>query len=408
MKIALVTTFFPPANGVAVNRMHAFARYLAEKHEVVVVTLGKHDALVPADCCKNFTTCYVRNHRVMEYLRHHPADTRLIHHGKSAVNLVMARLQLSRFAMWRRRALRQLKQLHCQHPFDAIVSSYMPVDTHLLVLEFLKSYAGVIWIADMRDEMSRNPHISRCEQQRLRRVELAIDQHAMAVTSVSQPILDDFRKLMPNVLRFEQIRNGYDHDYSPPLRPFNTRFCIGYFGSFYGNRKPHTFFLALEQLCDEIDMEIHIATQSVNFDVPPALIRRVHLHGFLSYQQSVEMMATMDANLLILPKLPEFKGVFSGKIFDYISVYRPVLAVVDPDDVAADLVRELGCGYVADVDEVEQIKSMLRQAHADWLQGQIKHGSPAQVRQLHRRVQVQKLSALLCSLHDDASSGKPA
>ena len=40
-KIALITTWYPPINGIAVNRMNAFANYLSERFEVEVFCLGK-------------------------------------------------------------------------------------------------------------------------------------------------------------------------------------------------------------------------------------------------------------------------------------------------------------------------------------------------------------------------------
>ena len=47
----------------------------------------------------------------------------------------------------------------------------------------------------------------------------------------------------------------------------------------------------------------------------------------------------MDFNLFVHPR-SERKGVYTGKLFDYISAAKPILACVDKDDVAAKMIEE--------------------------------------------------------------------
>ena len=58
------------------------------------------------------------------------------------------------------------------------------------------------------------------------------------------------------------------------------------------------------------------------------------------------------------------KGVLSGKVFEYIAVGRPILAVVPPDGAAAELIRETGAGVVAPPEDVAAIQSALEELHA--------------------------------------------
>ena len=53
-------------------------------------------------------------------------------------------------------------------------------------------------------------------------------------------------------------------------------------------------------------------------------------------------MNEMDANIMLHPR-GERKGVYSGKLFDYISAQKPIIACVDKNDVAAELIYSFDC-----------------------------------------------------------------
>jgi hypothetical protein len=108
-------------------------------------------------------------------------------------------------------------------------------------------------------------------------------------------------------------------------------------------------------------------------------------------------MSTMDANLLILPK-GERKGVYSGKIFDYISAKRPILAFVDKNDVAAELILELDSGYVIDFDNKIDGRSEILNWINDVQNHVSKCASNKQIESLHRKNQVKKLEETILQL----------
>ena len=56
--------------------------------------------------------------------------------------------------------------------------------------------------------------------------------------------------------------------------------------------------------------------------------------------------------------------MLSGKVFEYIAVGRPILAVVPPDGAAAELIRETGAGVVAPPDDPTAIRAALEELHA--------------------------------------------
>jgi len=100
-----------------------------------------------------------------------------------------------------------------------------------------------------------------------------------------------------------------------------------------------------------------------------------------------------SADLLLLALTPAERGVIPGKLFEYMSVRLPVLAVGCPDGEAAKLIRSTGCGFVAD--DYLQLKRQLE----DWLTvkrrtGEIPDGPPPP-EESTRREQTRRLSRFL-------------
>jgi hypothetical protein len=156
----------------------------------------------------------------------------------------------------------------------------------------------------------------------------------------------------------------------------------------------------LRQLNAEIpdfDFVFEIVGAHQNFSIPKEISDKVKLLEPLKYFAAIEKMATLDANVIIHPRSKQ-KGVFTGKLFDYISVQKPVLAFVDKEDVAAKLIEEFDCGYTAEFSETSENKHIIFQAYLDWKNHQIKFASDEQVQSLHRKKQVEKLNHLISKL----------
>ena len=142
---------------------------------------------------------------------------------------------------------------------------------------------------------------------------------------------------------------------------------------------------------------VHIYGAHNNYSIPSAIKEDVFKYAGLNYIDAVKEMNRLDGNILIHPRT-KHKGVFSGKIFDYISAEKPVLAFVDKDDVAAELVNELHCGYVAEFEDHTENKKIILEAFNAKLNNDLKIASAEAIASLHRKNQVQKLAELINQL----------
>jgi len=397
-RIALVTTYFPPQNGVAVNRMEAFAAYLSDDFEVEIFSLTQSKSYVGSYL--NVKVNFIQSNSIFERLADKQEDGVLWHKVKTGIRIVLAQFISSPLKKWMNRTKKQLVSSHLKKPYDAIITSFSPEETHLIGVDFKKEFQNVQWIADMRDEMSKNPFINEKRKQKLQSIEMLVNEFADALTTVSEPILNDFKTICSKIQNFCEVRNGYNHalvekflGHSPNNKDIIK---IGYFGTFYGKIKPDTFFDAIQR-SEFKNYEIHLYGVHSNFIIPNELSDKVFVHPKVPYIEALTKMNEMDFNLFVHPR-SERKGVYTGKLFDYISAAKPILACVDKDDVAAKMIEEFDCGYIAEFSEVSEIQKQLSLAFTDFNQGVRKCASKENIESIHRKNEVNKLKELIVKL----------
>lgn len=394
-RIALITTYFPPQKSVATNRMLAFAEYLREDFDVEVFCLGNKDQFFSQ--FPDVKVHYSPENWIMRVLKEKEGENKWLHKLKTLCRVVFLKIIGNALKSWRMTTLEKVKISHSANEFSLIISSYAPVDAHLVALEFKKANRHIPWITDMRDEMSKNPFISTALKSEYRSIEKQIDAYASALITVSEPILNDFSWLCPSIPYFQEVRNGFNHDFVTVENEMDKVFRFGYFGTFYGAQKPNYFFEALQN-CLSLEgvpeIEIHLYGVHQNFEIPLLLKDKVKIFPNLPYKEAIGAMGKMSANFLLLPKNSR-RGVYSGKLFDYISVQKPVFACVDKTDVAADLVDKFGAGYVADFQDVQEIQNEMEKLFFDFNQGIKRAASTENVATLHRKNQVKKLIVLI-------------
>jgi len=299
---------------------------------------------------------------------------------------------------WEKLALWKAIALYGEKKYDIILSSYAPESTHRVALKLKKRFSDVKWIADMRDEMSKNPFIPSLKRRRLEILEKEILKHCNALVSVSAPILEEFRNSVKERrnIYFCEVRNGFDFDLELNRKRENVRkFIVSYVGNFYGRRNPRNFFRALVDLDNEIlkKMEVKFVGLTKPVLVPNKLKNIVELIPKVPHEEAISFMRNSDALLLIHPK--GRKGVYTGKLFEYLGVLRPIMALVDKEDVAAELIREANAGYIADFDDVDEIRNIIIKAYKDWERGITPDFNIEVIRKHHRKKQVGKLESLI-------------
>ena len=355
-------------------RINAFARYFSRAgHDVTVIAEGARDTEERWEGCdvRYVSDPIVRNY---SYL------SSRIYDGRWSLRRVMKALEYRltlNSALWSRKALAASRRAMAVGHFDVVLSTGgHSMVSHRCALKLKREFPEVYWIADMRDEL-RMP-IVRYPIALLHRLSVRRLKKAMRMTldlsdlllSVSKPIVDDLRRDSSHG-RVLEICNGYDY---PEVYDncFQEKFTMMYLGRFYPGIYPDNLFGAYIELIAEgrlpTDCVIKIVGNPLKIDIPDALRSNVVEMPIVDHDEAVRMsVEETDVLLMIYSRRAGRKGVYSGKLLDYLATNKPILAISDPGDVVGDLMRDTGAGFAVDEDDIPAIKSAVMECYDMWL-----------------------------------------
>lgn len=253
---------------------------------------------------------------------------------------------------------------------DAILSSSYPVTCHLIAKAFAEKY-HIPWIADLRDLWTQNPYSNHCALRRFaeKRLELRTLANASALVTVSKPLADDLGRLHTNKPVYA-ITNGFDPEdacFDPP--ELTDKFTITYTGALYdGKRDPSMLFEALKNLIrngiiesDRVEVRFFGSQDPWLYDEirDANLDGIVKIFGFIPRDQALQKQRESQLLLLLLWNNPQERGVYTGKVFEYLAARRPIIALGGPEEsVVKDLINETQSGhYSSSLEDLEAVLS---------------------------------------------------
>lgn len=399
--ILIISIYYPPMQSIASNRIYSFAKYLdKDKYNVYVHTIEEGKEFY--NDLSGVVMSRTKNTSLFKPMSFEKRSNKFIHYGKVLYNIAIKFFTKDIYQSWVDESVMVLSQKVKKENIDVIISSFSPVASHRVSLKLKEKYPHLKWIADMRDEMSANPFITKKTRKYYQLMEQMIFKNSDAVTSVSKPILDEFRQMSNSRnLIFKEIRNGYDFE-AGNKSDKNSQFTIAYVGHFYGERNPNNFFRAFSELVKNnkiYNFKIKFIGVKTHFGIPENLKEYLVIKESVSHDDAIQEMKNSDALLLIHPNNGR-KGVFTGKVFEYLATLKPVIALVDHEDVAAQLIKECNAGYVSNFDDIYQIKHIILEAFVDWQDTKERNINIGLIKKHHRKEQVKRLEKLIGELTD--------
>ena len=269
--------------------------------------------------------------------------------------------------LWLPGAYRAGMRARAAGPVDAVLSSSPPITGHLAAGRLARRM-GVPWVADFRDPWIGNafarplPAPHRLVQRELERW---IVENATRVVLATERMLEQFASRYPDHRdRLVHLPNGYDLaelEAAPDGSRAEARqgtFRIVYAGSVYGDRELSVFLDGVELLLARrpdlrealrVDFVGWLSTDNqaiAQWRFAP-LEPVVRYLGYLPRPEAIAQQRSADAGLVLLADGPGRDAVATGKLYEYIGLDLPILAVVPPGEVRAVL-DGLDWGVVAD------------------------------------------------------------
>lgn len=438
-RVLIVSYFFPPVGGIGIERVLKHVTYLPEfgwQPAVVAPRNSGYRIVDPATLDRIPPGTEVHRARTLEPSHLRGAIARLL--GKrSRASGAPARaaapagegtggpMRLANEAwrravplvffpdeqvLWMPGAMRAGLAAHRQHPVDVVFSSSPPITSHLAAGR-IAGRIGAPWVADFRDPWIGNafaPPLPRPYRALQRRMERWIVSNAQRVVLATGRMVDQYADRYPDLAeRFVHLPNGYDlaelqaqdAAEAPPSEPGTFRLL--YAGSVYGERELTLFLDGVElllgrrpELRERLRVEFLGWFSAANEEIArrrlPALEPVVRHLGFVPRPEAIARQRSADAGMVLIDAGPHRDVVVTGKLYEYLGLDLPILAIV-PEGEVRSILAELDWGVVADptpAGVADGIARILEARHAAE-----RHADPE--RRYERRALAGRLSAIL-------------
>ena len=392
--LLMIVPFFPPNAGGGVYRPLGFVKYIGRcgwRPTVVTMDSGSYwiadDSLlgdVPPGCDVHRTKT-LSGQAVLSALRggarREGSQVRSSRGFGFLRKIGAAALIPDTYIGWYPFALGTAFRLLREGSFDAVYSTSPPETSHLVAYRLHRA-TGIPWVADFRDPWM-NLHLLPTPTRLHRRLHESLEKRVCERASlvVAHPWHRDvLMAKYPWIKRVVLIRNGYDPSHVESvmdIRPASDRFQIVHAGMLTQKRSAIPFLKGVRAFLDDVpgaEQRCRVVFVGPRESENDAACRDLGLSSVVSFQDTAPHAETLKieraSHILVLIKHsnPLYDGIVPGKLFEYIGVRRPVVALV-PKGEAADLVVRLRRGEVAPQEDVAEISDKIKLMYEKYLGG---------------------------------------
>ena len=274
--------------------------------------------------------------------------------------------------------------------FDVIYTTSGPASSHLVGLYFKNKY-NIPWVADFRDLWIGNPYANNSVDDRwhtrfVKHLEKTITIRADKIINISEECMKEQIDIYGyNYEDGEVITNGYDENDFNELEyklDKNTKFTITYSGLLYSKeRSIEPILKSIRYLIDsnsisqnEIILKVvgNITQEAIMLISKYKMDKNVEVKNYTKYKESNQVCVDSDMLLCFIGDEDKFKGVYTGKIFNYLRSGVPVLALAPLGGAVDRLLKETNQGKVYISDDINGISEYISEIYFKWKQNKKK------------------------------------
>ncbi len=393
--LLMIVPFFPPLSGGGVFRPLGHIRHLSKygwRTTVLAPKGGTYWILdeqllegVPSSC-EVFRSETLSGQSVMAFLRGGrkgggKRDVRSSRGFALLRKLGASLLFPDTYIGWYPFAVRLGRRILDERSVDAIYSTSPPETSHLIGRK-LHEISGLPWVADFRDpwmNLDLLPPPTRFHRRMHERLEAGVCSRAgVVVTNRWHEEL--MRKRYPNLQRIRRIPNGYeraDMESLGTLSPPKDRFRIVHAGMLTQRRNAAAFLKGLKLFLDQNPKTrgllevLFVGPREGENDAAArslGLTDVVEFRGTASHEETLQLERTSHILLLVKHLNPLYRGIVPGKLYEYMGVRRPILALV-PDGEAKDTILRFRLGEIASLDDARGIADKTAEMYGAYQRG---------------------------------------
>lgn len=254
-----------------------------------------------------------------------------------------------------------------------IYSTFSPFSNHIIAYFIKLLNKDCYWVADFRDLPFGDNGANLFFNSFQIYLNKIIIKKADKVTTISEGLKNILIKYNQNI---EVITNGYD-DTEMSIKENidknenNKYFDIVYTGMLYsGQRDATVLFRAIKELIleDEKYSKIRLIYAGKDSSLWSIWAKKYTLEdnilikGVVSREEAIKLQKNATINLLLTWSSKTQKGILTGKLFEYLSVSKPIICIISgiQDEEIESMFKKINCGLVAYGDSCNFLKEELK------------------------------------------------
>jgi len=285
--------------------------------------------------------------------------------------------------LWVPFAVRKARQIIRQCGIDTVMVTVPPFSALVAGTRLKREFPSLTLVSDFRDEWLdfylrdfdfQNSDYTRRRAEAIEREPVEASDLVVAVNHSSR---DTIRKRYPGQReeKFHVVPNGYDPAAFAGIAHTerrSPRMIVTHVGTVYKTASPRFYLDAVDSLPEEIRSKIETRFVGRVAEAERELMEgrksKVTLLGFMPQAEALPHMA--DTDYLLLTMTNDIS--VPGKLFEYMAVRRPILAIAAPGSEVDLLLTETGAGLCAPPNDAERIRGMLLRAFEGWQKGNLR------------------------------------
>ena len=351
-KILLLSYYWPPASGPAVNRMISWVNHLcSEGHTVHILTVQNPNNLaedpqlvdeVPETAIIHRTKTYepFGVYKWLKGKKNTESTVGLPSDSSSWISKIALHIRLHYFVPdprigWKYTAIKKAVNIIKKIGIEVMISSSPPHSTQVIAYQ-IKQKTGVVWWADLRDPWTKLYHYDHKEiaekvRKKHEHLESICLKEADKIITIGHKIKDSFSV---DSKKIEVIFNGYPtKKYTLQKKPIKD-FTISYIGNFSAYQLDNSFWDAFATFHSNISPQrvsfrlVGNIDQGVRKKLTTYGLMQITEHlGYQPHKAALEFMYSSSVLLLIIPKAANNDIIITSKMFEYLKSETPTLAI---------------------------------------------------------------------------------
>ncbi len=399
-KILIITYYWPPSGGAAVQRWLSFANNLADKNiEVHLLTVSPeyatyqlHDESLREQVhpsIKVYTTKTREPFKLFTLLfgKKSIPKPAFANEDDSSFLKKVSRFIRGNFFIpdprkgWRPYAVKEAIKIISTEKISCVITAGPPHSTHFIGKD-LREKLNIYWIADFHDlwtdiiyydMLYHLPFVKKIDQELEKTILESCDEIVTVGDKYKEKLLSKTSKISADKIKI--LRIGYDEKLfkEDRLSSLQNQFVITYTGTIADFYDPQVFIDALAKVIQQfpkVAFRLRFAgvlSSGIRAKVIEAGLATIFEDmGYVSHKEVIQLLQTSTIVLLVNPVTKDEAMVIPGKIYEYLASGKPIINITTSDAETAGIIAGCAGGKTFNRGETIKLENYLAELVQKW------------------------------------------